>query len=804
MRNSAVMLKTYNMLAVTGLVVFPDMVIHFEVSGSRAVEGINDAMENDSLVFLTTKKDPAAPDADISNLSKTGCLAQVRQVIKLPGGSLRIMIEGERRARIADVISDEGFDRALVSECPERKPRVSHTVETALIRHAQGLFEDYAALSQRIAPDITAMVMTAPDAGTLADYIAANLPFDTELKQSVLEELNPIKRLEKLITGMTKEIEILTIDREINEKVKEQLDRNQRDYYLREQLKVINMELGDGENLAAEADDYIDAINALDISEESRDKLIKEAGKLYGMQPSFPETAVIRNYLDACLELPWNFKTDDNINIKKAQKILDAGHYGLNDVKKRIMELLAVRKLNPDIRGQIICLVGPPGVGKTSIAKSIAECMGRKYARISLGGINDEADIRGHRKTYIGAMPGRIMEAVKTAGSKNPLILMDEVDKIGTSYRGDPASALLEVLDSEQNVNFRDHYIELPFDLSDTLFVLTANTLDTIPPALIDRMEIIELPSYTREEKFNIAKRHLVKKQMTRHGLTADSFKITDRAIYDLIDYYTREAGVRSLERRIASLCRKAAKEIVEQESGHTVRVDSKNLLKLLGRHRYRLEYISQTDEIGVVNGLAWTRVGGELMQIEAVVLDGTGKIVLTGSLGNVMKESAQAAVSFIRSISGSLGIDSGFYKNKDIHIHATEGAVPKDGPSAGVTIATAVASALTGRPVRRDVAMTGEITIRGRVLPIGGLREKTMAAYKSGIKTVIIPNENVKDLEDIDEKVRSALEIVPVSDAAAVLDTALRHAPHSEEIAHMQPPVNSRITAGAARRQVR
>ncbi len=802
MRNSAVVLKTYNMLTLTGLVVFPDMVIHFEVSGDRAVDAINDAMERDSLIFLTMKNDPLLSDSDINNVSKIGCLAQVRQVIKLPNNNLRIMIEGKRRAKLNDIISDESFDRALVSECPDKKTRVSQTVETALIRHAQGLFEDYASLSQRIAPDIRAMVMTAPDAGILADYIAANLPFGTDVKQRVLDELNPVKRLEKLIVSMTKEIEILGIDREISEKVKEQLDRNQRDYYLREQLKIINMELGDGDSLAAEADAYIDAINGLDISEESREKLIKEAGKLYSMQPSFPETAVIRNYLDACLELPWNNKTDDNINIKKAQKILDAGHYGLTDVKKRIIELLAVRKLNPDIKGQIICLVGPPGVGKTSIAKSIAECMGRKYARISLGGINDEADIRGHRKTYIGAMPGRIMEAMKIAGSKNPLILMDEVDKIGTSYRGDPASALLEVLDSEQNINFRDHYIELPFDLSDTLFVLTANTLDTIPSALIDRMEIIELPSYTREEKFNIAKRHLVKKQMERHGLTNESFKITDKAIYDLIDFYTREAGVRSLERRIASLCRKAAREIVESSSkNHIVKIDGKNLPQFLGRHRYRLEYISQTDEVGVVNGLAWTRVGGEIMQIEAAVLDGTGKIVLTGSLGNVMKESAQAAISYIRSISKSLGIDGNFYKDKDIHIHATEGAVPKDGPSAGVTIATAVVSALTGKPVRRDVAMTGEITIRGRVLPIGGLREKTMAAYKSGVKTVIIPEENIKDLEEIDEKVKASLKIIPVTSADAVFDIALRPALHSEDVAHLQPAVKTKITAASSQR---
>ncbi len=789
----------YNMLTLSGLVVFPDMMIHFEVSGERAVNAINDAMENDTLIFIAMKQDPTL-DNSLKNLHKMGCLSQVRQVIKLPNHNIRVMIEGIRRAKLIEVLSDDEIERALVTECYDKKPRVSQMLETALIRHAQDLFGDYAELSQKLAPDIKAMVMSAPDAGSLADYIASNLPLSVQIKQDILDELNPVKRLENLILHLTKEIEILNINRDISEKVKNQLDRNHREYYLREQIKVINMELGEGDSLSAEADEYIDEINALDMDEESKEKLIKEADKLYGLQPSFPETAVIRNYLDACLELPWNEKTKDSINIKRSRKILDAGHYGLEDVKKRIIELLAVRKLAPDIKGQIICLVGPPGVGKTSIAKSIAECMGRKYARISLGGIRDEADIRGHRKTYIGAMPGRIMEAMRLAGSKNPLILMDEVDKIGSDYRGDPAAALLEVLDSEQNVSFRDHYIELPFDLSDVLFVMTANSLETVPQALLDRMEVITLLSYTREEKFNIAKKHLLKKQMKKHGLTSSMFKLTDKAIYGLIDSYTREAGVRSLEREIAALCRKAAKLIVE-DGEQSVKVDLKNLTDMLGQQRYRIDYISDTDEVGVVNGLAWTWAGGEIMQIESSALDGTGKIVLTGSLGDVMKESAQAAVSYIRSISGMLGIDGDFYKTKDIHIHATEGAVPKDGPSAGITIVTAVASALTGIPVRRDIAMTGEVTIRGRVLPIGGLREKTMAAYKCGIKTVIIPRENVKDLEKIDDKVRAALNFIPVSNASEVLNAALSRIPAHDEVTHIETMPKTKITAHQASR---
>lgn len=791
--------ELYNMLATSELVVFPDMMLHFEISGDRAINAINYAVDGERMIFITMKKDPAS-DISLQNLNNMGCLAQVRQVIKLPNKNLRVMIAGCVRARLCDVVTDDETDRALVIECCDKKPRVSHMLETALIRHAQDLFGDYSELSKKISPDITAMIMSSPDAGSLADRIASNLPLDAGVKQDILCELNPVKRLESLIFHMTQEIEILGIEHDISEKVKSQIDRNQREYYLREQIKVINMELSEGDGLAAEADEYIEEIKLLDMDEQSKDKLIDEASKLYGLQPSFPETAVIRNYLDTCLLLPWNERTKDSINIKKAQKILDAGHYGLDDVKKRIIELLAVRRLAPDIKGQIICLVGPPGVGKTSIAKSIAECMGRRFARISLGGIRDEADIRGHRKTYIGAMPGRIMEAMKLAGSKNPLILMDEVDKIGADYRGDPAAALLEVLDSEQNTAFRDHYIELPFDLSDTLFVLTANTLQTVPETLIDRMEIIELPSYTREEKFHIAKKHLLKKQMKRHGLTPAMFRITDSAIRELIDGYTREAGVRSLERELASLCRKAAKLIVG-DGEQRVSVNTNNLTEMLGKHRYRLETVSDKDEVGVVNGLAWTWAGGELMQIEAAALEGSGKIVLTGSLGDVMKESAQAAVSYIRSISGKFGIESDFYKTKDIHIHATEGAVPKDGPSAGVTMVTAVVSALTRLPVRRGVAMTGEITIRGRVLPIGGLREKTMAAYKCGIKTVIIPEENVKDLDKIDTAVRSAIRFVPVSDVSEVLKTALCTSSAHDDVMHIETLPKAKITARPASR---
>ena len=581
---------------------------------------------------------------------------------------------------------------------------------------------------------------------------------------------------------MESENDILSLEKDIYDRVKESIDKNQREYYLREQMRVIQEELGESDNPVDEAQQYFEKIDQLALPDEAREKLYKEADRLMKLPSNSHEGGVIRGYLDTCLELPWNKSTKDKIDLQKAEKLLDKEHYGLQRVKERILEVLATRALAPDIKGQIICLVGPPGVGKTSIARSIAKAMGRKYVRISLGGVRDESDIRGHRKTYIGAMPGRIINAIKLAGSNNPLMLLDEVDKMGNDFRGDPSSAMLEVLDSEQNFAFRDHYIEIPFDLSEVFFIATANDLSTIPAPLLDRMDVIELPSYTREEKFQIAKRHLLAKQMKKHGLTAKTFRLADDAIYGLIDFYTRESGVRKLEREIGALCRKADREIVGKGASRVV-ITGASLYDYLGPKRFRPDEPAERDEIGLVNGLAWTSVGGEMLQVEVAVMEGSGKVELTGSLGDVMKESAKAAISYIRSRAQEYGIDPNFYKNKDIHIHLPEGAVPKDGPSAGVTLTTALVSALTGTPVRRDVAMTGEITLRGRVLAIGGLREKTMAAYRAGIKTVLIPKENLPDLYEVDPVVKEAIRFIPADHVETVLQTALCPREEGKEI---------------------
>ena len=626
--------------------------------------------------------------------------------------------------------------------------------------------------------DLIPNAMLTDDAVYLVDYIGGNMILAPDKKQTLLNENSIAKRLQLLASLLEGEINILTLERELYAKVKEQIDQNQREYYLREQQRAIAEELGEGDNIDNEADEYLKKIEVLSLNDEAKEKLTAEVRKLRKLHPSSQEAGVVRGYLDTCLELPWNVYTKDKIDIKAAARLLDREHYGLQKVKERILELLAVRQLAPDISGQIICLVGPPGVGKTSIARSIAEAMGRKYVRMSLGGVRDESDIRGHRKTYIGSMPGRIMAAIKQAGSSNPLMLLDEVDKLGSDYRGDPSAALLEVLDGEQNSAFRDHYIEVPYDLSKVLFVATANTTETIPGPLLDRMEVIELSSYTREEKFQIAKRHLVKKQLSRHGLDSKQLHITDGALYAIIDSYTREAGVRNLERKIGEICRKCARELVAGDV-EKVSVTEKNIETYLGPKRFKPDDISGKDEVGVVNGLAWTAVGGEMLQVEVAVMDGSGKLQLTGSLGDVMKESAQAAISYVRSMADRFGIDHEFYKNKDIHIHVPEGAVPKDGPSAGVTITTALVSALTGIPVRGKVAMTGEVTLRGRVLPIGGLREKTMAAYRNRINTVVIPRQNVSDLHEVDEAVKKAIRFVPADTVADVLETALCSMPH-------------------------
>lgn len=765
---------TMPMIAMRGIVLFPNMLLHFDVGRKKSIAALEEVMKGNRTIFLASQKNIEDDDINISNINTVGVVAEVRQVIKNNGGTSRILVEGKYRAKLVDILAEEPFLVANIQEMPLKELRPKRSILCdALIRTVKDLFNEYTFLVPKMPKELIAKAFSIDEPAQLGEFLAGNLNIDIEDKQAILEESNYVKRLEMLAGVLENENNILGVEKDIYEKVKEQIDQNQREYYLREQLKAITEELGENENVQDEADAYKKKIEASGVTGEVKDKLLDEVARLYKMPFNSQEASVIRGYLDTCLALPWNIVTEEKIDIAKAKKQLDKNHYGLEKVKERILELLAVRKLQPDIKGQIICLVGPPGVGKTSIAKDIAAAMGRKYTRISLGGMKDESDIRGHRKTYIGAMPGRIMNAVKLAGSKNALILLDEIDKMGNDFRGDPASAMLEVLDPEQNNAFRDHYIEVPFDLSDILFITTANDPSTIPGPLYDRMEIIELSSYTREEKFQIAKKHLMKKEMKRHGLNSKMLRITDDALYAIADFYTREAGVRNFERIIGSLCRKAAKKIVGGEA-EKVTISGSNITDFLGVKKFRPETIESSDAVGLVNGLAWTSVGGDMLQVEVAILDGSGKIELTGNLGDVMKESAKAAISYVRSCTEKYGIEKDFYKTKDIHIHVPEGAVPKDGPSAGVTLTTAIVSALSGIPVRRDVAMTGEITLRGRVLAIGGLREKTMAAYRAGVKTVLIPEENLPDLEEVDPVVKNAITFVPAKEVETVLETAL------------------------------
>ncbi len=763
------------MIAMRGIVLFPNMVLHFDVGRKKSIAAIEEAMNNGNrTVFLATQMDVEEEEIKTENINKVGVVAEIRQVLKSPGDTTRILVEGKYRAKLLEVEDNGLFLVSDVEEMPLKELRPKRSVLCdALMRTVKDLFNDYTYLVPKMPKELVVKAFTMDDPAAFGEFLAGNLNIDPEDKQKILEESNYVKRLELLAGVLENENNILGVEKDIYQKVQEQVDQNQREYYLREQLKAINEELGEGDNPQDDAEKYRKRIEELKLDGEVKEKLLEETSRLSKMPFNSQEASVIRGYIETCLSLPWNTKTEEKIDIAKAKKQLDKNHYGLEKVKERILELLAVRKLQPDIKGQIICLVGPPGVGKTSIAKDIAVAMGRKYTRISLGGMKDESDIRGHRKTYIGAMPGRIMNAVKLAGSKNALILLDEIDKMGNDFRGDPASAMLEVLDPEQNVAFRDHFVEVPFDLSDILFITTANDASTIPGPLYDRMEVIELSSYTREEKFQIGKKHLVKKEMKRHGLDSKTLKIADDAIYSVIDFYTREAGVRNLERVIGSLCRKAAKKIVGKEA-EKVTINGENITDFLGVKKFRPETIEQTDQVGLVNGLAWTSVGGDMLQVEVAILDGSGKIELTGNLGDVMKESAKAAISYVRSCTEKYGIEHDFYKTKDIHIHVPEGAVPKDGPSAGVTLTTAIVSALSGIPVRREVAMTGEITLRGRVLAIGGLREKTMAAYRAGVKTVLIPEENLPDLEEVDPVVKKAITFVPAKHVETVLETAL------------------------------
>ena len=764
--------KVLPALALRGLVCFPGVMLHFDVGRKKSIKALNAAMERGQRIFLVAQKNVYDEDPQNEEIYNIGCVARICQVLRMSDDSVKVLVEGLYRANMVELDSSGSFMTATIKKCEIPLVRNRKVYLETLARKIRAEFEAYASKGIKLAPDIAATVASNDDVGFLADFIAFNIPVPVDDKQFVLEQLNPVSRAKVALELLGKETQIIDIDRKIGEKVRTQIDENQREYYLREQIKAINFELY-GDTAEDEFDEYTAKIEKLSAPDTVKEKLKNELAKLQKMPTGSHEGTVVRGYLDTCLSLPWSTYTENKLDIKKSEKILERDFYGMDKVKERIIEQLSVYMLNPDIKGQIICLAGPPGVGKTSIAKSIAECMGRNYARVSLGGIHDEAEIRGHRKTYIGAMPGKIINAIKDAGSSNPLILLDEIDKLASDYKGDPAAALLEVLDKEQNHTFVDHFVDMPYDLSRVVFVTTANNASNIPAPLLDRMEVIDLTSYTRQEKFQIAKQHLVKKEVKNHGLTSKQIKFEDAALFDLVDFYTREAGVRKLERTIATLCRKSAKLIVSGEK-KTVKINSDMVVELLGKHKYKPEEILANNEVGIINGLAWTSVGGELMQLEVSVMEGTGKVELTGSLGDVMKESAKAAVSYVRANADKYFINPNFYKDKDIHIHATENAVPKDGPSAGVTITTALVSALTGVPVKRDIAMTGEVTIRGRVLAIGGLKEKTMAAYRAGVKTVFIPKANEADLAEIDKTVLGSINFVVAENVDTIIEGAL------------------------------
>lgn len=761
-------------IALRGLVVFPNNLVHFEVGREKSIAAVEWAMANNSNVFLVAQKSMDTTEPQQADLFSYGVVAEVKQVLRVSGDLVKVLVEGKYRAKLSVLDASGDFLLSEVRPAPVRAGKADDAVETeALLRALKAGFDEYLGMNPRLGKDVVFAIVSSDDPAFLSEYMPANLLFRYEDKQAVMDEGTLNGRLKKLIEMLRRECQVMKIEKEIAEKVNESMDKNQRDYYLHEQLHIISDELGEGDDTHAEADEYRRRITGLHLAEDSEKKLLKEVDRLAKMQGSNQEATVIRTYLDTCLDLPWNTFTVDDLDISRAQQILDRDHYGLKKVKDRILETLAVRKLAPDVKAQIICLVGPPGVGKTSIARSIAESLGRKYVRISLGGVRDEAEIRGHRRTYIGAMPGKIITAMISAKSANPLMLLDEIDKLAGDFRGDPAAALLEALDPEQNSTFNDHFIDIPFDLSHVLFITTANDLGSIPGPLRDRMDVIELPSYTRVEKYNIARKHLLPKQLKACGLTG-KVTLSQSALYGIIDGYTREAGVRNLERTITSVLRKCARKIAAGEV-ESVSVTGTMLEQLLGPRFVKPDFLNRTNAVGIANGLAWTSVGGETLPIEVQVIpEGSGKITVTGSLGDVMKESAQLAVTWVRVHAAEYGIDPEKLKKCDLHIHAPEGAVPKDGPSAGVTLTTALVSCLSGIPVRGDVAMTGEITLHGNVLPIGGLREKSMAAYREGMKTVLIPKDNEPDLYEVDDEVKKNLTFLPMQSLTQVLNAAL------------------------------
>ena len=763
------------LIPLRGLAIFPYMILNFDIGREMSLKALDQAMLEDELVFLTSQKEAEVDEPTTDDFYHVGTICKVKQVIKLPGETVRVLVEGISRGKIKEIDEEEGYFKAVVEEIIYDQENAETDVEVeAFVRNVFDAFEEYINIGNRVSPEILVSLAEIENVDRFIDTIAANIFLKAEQKQEILEEFDISKRLELLYRILLEEIDILKIEKKITLRVKKQMNKVQKEYYLREQLKAIQKELGEDEDLSSEVEEYKEKLKKIKASKETKLKIEKEISKFSRTSPQSPDSSVSRTYLDTIFSLPWNKETRDKLDLKNAKEILDQQHYGLEKVKDRILEYLAIRKLSKSLKGPIICLIGPPGVGKTSIAKSIAEALGKKFVRISLGGVRDEAEIRGHRRTYVGSIPGRIINGLKEAQTKNPVFLLDEIDKMAADYKGDPSSAMLEVLDPEQNKTFVDHYLEVPFDLSKILFVTTANSLSTIPGPLLDRMEVIEVSGYIEEEKLNIAQKYLLPKQVKENGLEEGFVTVEEQAMRDIINYYTREAGVRTLERTIGKVCRKIAKKFVENPSLEGVVVTSKDLEEYLGRDKYLYDLAGTKPEVGVVTGLAWTSVGGVTLPVEVNVLKGKGQVVLTGSLGDVMKESAQAGISYIRSIADKFDIPEDFYKTEDIHIHCPEGATPKDGPSAGITMATAVISALTKIPVRSDVAMTGEITLRGRVMVVGGVKEKVLAAHRAGIKKVLIPRECDAQLDEIPENVKEKLEIVLVDHMDQVLEHAL------------------------------
>ncbi|GIP06819.1 ATP-dependent Lon protease [Paenibacillus sp. cl141a] len=763
--------RRFPLLPLRGLLVYPSMVLHLDVGREKSVKALEKAMVEDNLILLCSQSEVNIEEPTQDDIFRIGTVANVRQMLKLPNGTIRVLVEGMERAEVIEYTDQEEYYEVIARELPEEE---NHDPEvSALMRTVLSQFENYINLSKKVTPETLAAVSDIDEPGRLADVITSHLSLKIKDKQEILETIDVRKRLEKLLDILNNEREVLELERKINQRVKKQMEKTQKEYYLREQMKAIQKELGDKEGRAGEVEELRSQLQELELPERVQEKVEKEIDRLEKMPASSAEGGVIRNYVDWLLALPWTNKTEDDLDIVKAEQVLDEDHYGLEKPKERVLEYLAVQKLVKKMKGPILCLVGPPGVGKTSLARSIARSLERKFVRVSLGGVRDEAEIRGHRRTYVGAMPGRIIQGMKTAGSMNPVFLLDEIDKMASDFRGDPSSALLEVLDPEQNNTFSDHFVEIPFDLSNVMFVTTANVLHNIPRPLLDRMEVLNIPGYTELEKLQIANRYLLPKQKSEHGLEPEQLILDEEALMKVIREYTRESGVRNLEQQVAALCRKAAKQIVTQQS-ESIEIKAADIKDYLGIPKFRYGMAELEDQVGTVTGLAWTEVGGETLTIEVTVVPGTGKLTLTGKLGDVMKESAQAAFSFTRSKAVELGIDPDFHEKLDVHIHIPEGAIPKDGPSAGITIATALISSLTKRHVARDVAMTGEITLRGRVLPIGGLKEKSLAAHRAGYKKILLPKDNERDLRDIPDSVKNDVEFVPVSHMDQVLEHAL------------------------------